>query len=230
MAIQKISKARISDQVYQQMQDQIVNGDWKPGNRIPSENELAEQFGVSRVTVRNALQKLAALGLIETRLGDGSYVCQPEAKAMLQPLVPAAFLTDNSLGEILQFRRMIEGPVCGEACRQAGPEAVEALSGLYREMVDSSADLRQFADCDYRFHLEMARLTGNSILIEMYHIVQEVMKSSFDRVVLARGSKAGLYYHGRILEAFSAGDAQRAQAEMQAHMNDLYESYLREFK
>lgn len=230
MAIQKISKARISDQVYQQMQDQIVNGDWKPGDRIPSENELAEQFGVSRVTVRNALQKLAALGLIETRLGDGSYVCQPEAKAMLQPLVPAAFLTDNSLGEILQFRRMIEGPVCGEACRQAGPEAVNSLSDLYQEMMDNRADLRRFADCDYRFHLEMARLTGNSILIEMFHIIQEVMKSSFDRVVLARGSKAGLYYHGRILEAFSVGDAQRAQAEMQAHMDDLYESYLREFK
>lgn len=230
MAIQKISKARISDQVYQQMQDQIVSGDWKPGTRIPSENELAEQFGVSRVTVRNALQKLAALGLIETRLGDGSYVCQAEAKAILQPLVPTAFLTEDSLGEILQFRRMIEGPVCGEACRKAGPEAVQALAQLYRAMEESRADLRQFAHCDYRFHLEMAKLTGNSILIEMYRIVQEVMKSSFDRVVLARGSKAGLYYHKRILDAFSAGDSQRAQAEMEAHMKDLYESYLNNFK
>lgn len=230
MAIQKISKARISDQVYQQMQDQIVSGDWKPGTRIPSENELAEQFGVSRVTVRNALQKLAALGLIETRLGDGSYVCQAEAKAILQPLVPAAFLTEDSLGEILQFRRMIEGPVCGEACRKAGPEAVQVLTQLYRAMEESRADLRQFALCDYRFHLEMAKLTGNSILIEMYRIVQEVMRSSFDRVVLARGSKAGLYYHRRILDAFSSGDSLRAQAEMEAHMKDLYESYLNNFK
>ena len=74
MAIQKISRASIGDQVYQQMKDQIVNGEWKAGDRLPSENELAEQFGVSRVTVRGALQKLAALGLIETKLGDGSYV------------------------------------------------------------------------------------------------------------------------------------------------------------
>ena len=60
MAIQKISRASIGDQVYQQMKDQIVNGEWKAGDRLPSENELAEQFGVSRVTVRGALQKLAA--------------------------------------------------------------------------------------------------------------------------------------------------------------------------
>lgn len=52
MAIQKISRASIGDQVYQQMKDQIVNGEWKAGDRLPSENELAEQFGVSRVTVR----------------------------------------------------------------------------------------------------------------------------------------------------------------------------------
>ena len=64
MAIQKISRDSISDQVFVQMKEQILEGEWKPGEKIPSENELARQFGVSRVTVRNALQKLSALELL----------------------------------------------------------------------------------------------------------------------------------------------------------------------
>ena len=163
MAIQKISRASIGDQVYQQMKDQIVNGEWKAGDRLPSENELAEQFGVSRVTVRGALQKLAALGLIETKLGDGSYVGNASTQTLLQPLVQTAFISDNSLGEILQFRKMIEGAVCQEACKKAEKKDVNTLSKIYQEMVEAGKDLRTFAECDYRFHMEMAKMTENSI-------------------------------------------------------------------
>ena len=69
MAIQKISRDSISDQVFAQMKEQILRGEWPPGEKIPSENELARQFGVSRITVRNALQKLCALELLETHFG-----------------------------------------------------------------------------------------------------------------------------------------------------------------
>lgn len=224
MAIRKIARENISDQVYHQLQEEIVSGEWKAGDRIPSENELAEQFGVSRVTVRNGLLKLSALGLIETRFGDGSYVKAPDASAILQPLIPAALINDNGLEEILQFRRMIEGPMCKEACRCAKAEDVEHLSELYRSMQECSHDLWQFADCDYRFHMEMAQIIGNSILIQVYHIIQAVMKNSFDRIVQMRGNEAGLYYHGRILAAFRAEDEEAAQAEMTEHMEDLVRS------
>ena len=145
------------------------------------------------MTVRGALQKLAALGLIETKLGDGSYVGNASTQTLLQPLVQTAFISDNSLGEILQFRKMIEGAVCQEACKKAEKKDVNTLSKIYQEMVEAGKDLRTFAECDYRFHMEMAKMTENSILIQMYHIVNEVMRSSFNKVVLARGNQAGLY-------------------------------------
>ena len=125
MAIQKISRDSISDQVFVPMKEQILEGEWKPGEKIPSENELARQFGVSRVTVRNALQKLSALELLETRFGEGSFVRSPDAASVMSPLIPAAYLNDNGMEEILQLRRMIEGPVCGEACRRASEEDVK---------------------------------------------------------------------------------------------------------
>ena len=227
MAIQKVQKASVSDQVFRQMQEQILEGAWKPGEKIPSENELAELFGVSRVTVRNALQKLAALGLLETRFGEGSFVREAEASLLFQPVIPAAYLGNKKLEEILQFRWMVEGPVCEEACRLAGPEATEELGQIYREMEKNREDLSRFARYDYQFHLKLAEITGNSILTQMYRIINDVMENAFDRIVLARGSAAGLHYHGEILKAFQSGDAQKAGGAMREHMRDLWETYCR---
>ena len=73
-------------------------------------------------------------------------------------------------------------------------------------------------------------MTENSILIRIYSIIQEMMEHAFDRIVSARGTDAGLHYHGLILEAFEEGNPQKASGIMQEHMTDLYESYLRDFK
>ena len=153
MAIYKISRESISDQVFDQMKELILEGEWKPGEKIPSENELAQQFGVSRVTVRNALQKLSALELLETRFGEGSFVRSPDAAAMLSPLVSAAYINDKGLEEILQLRSMIEGPVCKEACRRADDAGKAELADIFRRMRQARDYLPEFARLDYEFHL-----------------------------------------------------------------------------
>ena len=230
MAIQKISRDSISDQVFVQMKEQILEGEWKPGEKIPSENELARQFGVSRVTVRNALQKLSALELLETRFGEGSFVRSPDAASVMSPLIPAAYLNDNGMEEILQLRRMIEGPVCGEACRRASEEDVKELESLFQKMEATKDYLPEFARFDYLFHIKMARIAGNSIIMRIYDIMNEVMKCSFEKVVQARGNRAGLYYHGRIVDGFERKDDEAAEKIMDEHMKELYESFFNDFR
>lgn len=225
MAIHKISRESISDQVFDRMKELIREGEWKPGEKIPSENELAGQFGVSRVTVRNALQKLSALELLETRFGEGSFVRSPDSAAMLSPLVSAAYINDKGLEEILQLRSMIEGPVCREACRRADDAGMEELSAIFHKMQQAKDYLPEFARLDYEFHLKVAELAGNSIIIRIYGILNEVMENAFEQIVQKRGNRAGLYYHEKILEAFRAKDAQEAGRWMDEHMKDLYESY-----
>ena len=112
MAIKKVVKSSVSQQVFDQLREQILAGDWKPGDKLPSENELAAQFGVSRVTVRNALQKLSGLGLLETHFGEGSFVRGAGAEAALNQLVPLLYLGRETLRDILTFRRMLDGPIC----------------------------------------------------------------------------------------------------------------------
>ena len=82
-----VKKSSASDQVFEQLKDNLIQGTWKPGEKLASENELASLFGVSRITIRQALSRLAALGLVETRLGEGSFVekagsFHPEARAV----------------------------------------------------------------------------------------------------------------------------------------------------
>ena len=88
MGINKVSRVKVSDAVYNQMMDMITRGQWKSGERIPSEPELSQLFGVSRVTVREAVQKLVSLSLVECRQGEGTYVCDTKSSTFLSAFIP----------------------------------------------------------------------------------------------------------------------------------------------
>lgn len=226
MAIQKIHKSSVSTQVFDQMKEQLLTGEWKPGEKLPSENELAGQFGVSRVTVRNALQRLAALELVETRFGEGTFVREPQAGAPFQQLIPAAYLNRESFEEIVVFRRILEGPVCRLACENAGQEDIRRLEEIYQGMEADKDQKEAFVRRDFQFHRELARITKNSIINQIYHIMGDVMLAALDRIVENRGNQAGLYYHGQILQAMKERDGVRAEESMNQHMEEMCRLYL----
>lgn len=91
MQITPIQKVNVVEEIFDQLQSMLIEGTWKPGDKIPSENELSETFGVSRMTIRQALQKMKALGLIETRSGSGSFVRKISPDDSLQDLVPLMY-------------------------------------------------------------------------------------------------------------------------------------------
>ena len=111
MALHRVMRNSVSDQVIAQMKENIETGTWLPGQRLPGEIQLCEIFGTSRVTVRNALQKLAGEGLIETRAGDGSYVRKYSlCDAMSRINIPGS-MTEREFRELLEFRCVMEGPL-----------------------------------------------------------------------------------------------------------------------
>ncbi len=227
MAIQKINKSSVSTQVFEQMKEQLLTGEWKPGEKLPSENELAALFGVSRVTVRNALQKLAALELVETRFGEGTFVRELQAGTSFQQLVPSVYLNRDSFGEVIQFRKIIEGPVCRLACEMATEEDVRRLEAIYLAMEAARDERKAFGRQDFRFHRELARITQNSIVNQIYHIMGDVLLAALDRIVEQRGNQAGLHYHGEILQAIREKDCARAEEQMDRHMDEMCRLYLK---
>ena len=127
MPIQPINRQFVSEQVYEQLKHQLLTGEWKPGDKIPSENELAAAFGVSRVTVRHALQKLTALGLIETRVGEGAFVKEIKPGIYMNNMYPLVYLGKDSVVEVMEFRTIIEVGAAGMAAERITDKDIEKL-------------------------------------------------------------------------------------------------------
>ena len=222
MAIQKVVKSSVSQQVFDQLRQQILSGSWKPGDKLPSENELAAQFGVSRVTVRNALQKLSGLGLLETRFGEGSFIRGPEAGAALNQLVPMLYLGRETLRDILTFRRMVEGPICEIACRRATDGEIEQLRQLLGRMERAEADLAAFARLDSQFHELLARLTRSRMMQQIYQIIDDAIQSSYKQHARRQSVLVTLRWYREILAAFEARDSARARQAMEQSLDQTF--------
>ncbi len=225
MPIKKVTRQSIGEQVFEQLKEQIFNNEWKRGEKIPSENDLAVSFGVSRITVRQALQKLTALGLIETRFGEGSFIREAVPGINMNPLIPIAYLNENSLMEILEYRKVLEGNVAELATEKASADELEKLEDAYKLMEQVRDDLEKFSKADLNFHLLLANMTKNSLIMQTFHIFNDVLNRAFSQIVSKRGNSAGIYYHKLLLEAIKSGNSGEAKKIMQEHMEDLYNTF-----
>jgi GntR family transcriptional repressor for pyruvate dehydrogenase complex len=225
MEFKPLKRISLSEQISEQLKEKIIKGEFKPGDKLPSENELCNIYGVSRTAVRQALNTLSSIDLIETKFGGGSYVKQPNSGNVLNGLIPHTFLNEKSMLEIIEFRRILEGNVAYLSCQRATDSDVETLKNIYADMVKNKDDLTTFSKLDYDFHIAIAKISGNSYVIKIYEIIAEVLLSAFSDIVSKRGNEAGLKYHAQILAAFESGNAPAAQDAMQHHMDDLYEEY-----
>jgi len=225
MGIQPIKKANVSEQVYEQLKKQLLSGEWKPGDKLPSENDLAEALGVSRITVRHAVQKLAALGLVETRSSEGSFVKEVTPGIYMNDIIPLSYLGENSTLEVLEFRYVIESESVGLAAERATQDDINDLKSIVDEMKASRDDVRRFAEADLRFHFKIAQITRNSLIIKTYEILNDVLKSAMNDIVKKTGFENGIYYHGKLIEAIANRDGERAKAVMKEHVHITMESF-----
>ena len=223
MEIKPIRRTSISDQVSMQIKQLILDKDWKPGERIPSETELAELFGVSRVSVREALLKLNAIGLLESRFSGGNYVREVGADIYLNAIIPAAYVSSNSLLELLEFRQVMEAKQAGLAARKAKPEDVARLEEIHKDMVKNAGNL----EADLRFHIELARITQNSLLVACMELIRDVLGENMQKLVAQRGYESGINDHRQILAAIRENDERRAIQVMDDHVADICKSYMR---
>ena len=127
MGIKPIKKVNVGEQVFEQLKRMLIEGEWEPGSKIPSENELADLFNVSRITVRQALQKLNALGLIETKLGEGSFVKSVDIGESMNALIPVMYLGEHSASQVFEFRQIIETECARLACERATEEDIKVF-------------------------------------------------------------------------------------------------------
>ncbi len=218
MAIKPINKVNVSEQVFSQLKKAIVEGEWKPGDKIPSENELAGAFGVSRMTVRQSLQKLIALGLIETKLGDGSYVRTLEAGDSLNALMPTMYLKKESFLDVLEFRDMIETEAAGLAAARATEDQLKELKSIYQRMLSDQDNSKRFALDDLAFHCKIGEMTGNELIIKTYSLLNDILEAAMFDGIKKMGTEYAKQYHQRLIESIEAHDELKARDYMKKHL------------
>lgn len=198
----------------------IVSGQLKPGDRLPAERELARQVGVSRPTVRSGLRSLAALGVVESRHGAGTFITAGPPKLSTGPLSLMAALHGFTRDEMFEGRRVLEMGAAGLAAERATGENLASMAEEVTGMFASLQDPQAFLLHDVRFHRAVAVGSHNAVLgalVEMVSaLVYERRRLTVER---ARDLKESADMHRRIYAAIRDRDPDRARHEMSAHLD-----------
>ena len=203
----------------------IEQGRYHAGGRLPSERDLAEEFGVSRPTVREAMIALEIRGLVETRQGSGVYVTDA------RPDTPAPEL-DIGAFELTESRRLFEGEVCALAATTITDAELAEMDAILLQMIDENAFSGFTGEAaDRRFHVAIAQSTRNAAMVMVVENLWDLRyRSPLCAAMLERGRAVGvrplIEDHRAILDALKARDATRAREAMRAHLGHVIEDLL----
>lgn len=169
MVYKRVKQPRISDVIMQQLETMILEGALKPGQRLPPERELAAQFEVSRPSVREAMQKLAARGLLVSRQGGGTFVAEDLGAGFSDPLLELFKAHPESQYDLLEFRHALEGVSAYYAALRATPADKASIQSCF-DQLQAFHDQKTFdkeVAADVEFHLAIAAATHNVVLLHM---------------------------------------------------------------
>ncbi len=199
----------------------IADGGLRPGDDLPSEAELCERAGVSRVVVRGALAHLAGAGHIRISNGKKAQVEAINPDILANTFSHGLATSQFSVGKVLEVRQGIEVSTAALAAQNRSPEQVEALNALCDQMEQAIGDPHAFAEMDYKFHLTIAEATDNPLYVYIVKPLREVIKHSITLGRLAQSSEAEqsriLSDHRGIQQAIANRDATAAANTMRQH-------------
>jgi GntR family transcriptional repressor for pyruvate dehydrogenase complex len=206
-----------------QLKKQLMEGVWKVGEKLPSESELCATLGVSRVTIRAAIQQLEILGLLETRHGGGNFVREFSSARAMDALHPFIQINENrDIITILEYRKIIEKGTIGLVAPKATAADIEKLEEIYRLTVSLSdtQEHQKQAEADHLFHHQLARIAGNPIIIKVYEIINVILASAMVEIVRLLGTEMALRYHRQLIDALKTGDKALCESTMEAHIEE----------
>ena len=213
------------------LKERIQAGEFKPGGKLPSEQELIKEYDVSRLTLREALAHLSALGIISVRHGKGAFVeTQVSIPALDNVLIPLFPRNDsNRLQDLVEARSMLESEIAAKVAASRTKNHIMHLERLLESDPDILDNAERFADRDYRFHLSLAEMADNKFLLAIYQALYRNIKSFL--VEYAQNiddRKKALERHRPILEAIIEMDVERARELAREHAG-ICASYINSF-
>jgi DNA-binding FadR family transcriptional regulator len=216
-AFARVRPARASSHVIAQIRGAILSGALRPGDRLPAERELAQQFGVSRVTLRDALRALEAQGLVRVKVGGqgGPYVAEPDIALLSESIGTHLQLRGTTFAELAEARQALETTAARLAAQRATPDDLAALEAAIAGPQPSASSLD--------FHSALVVAAHNGALLAMFRATRALIQAAFDALHAAQPDMvlAARRTHSELYAAIAAGDADRAGALMRDHLEEF---------
>ncbi len=228
--LKKINKPNISDTVIEQIVELFLSGKVKVGDRLPSEAELAEQVGVGRNSIREAMKVLQVLGIVERRQGDGSYISDTmptHFETILLPLVKKI----KTPQEMLDLREMIELGILELVIQRATEEDFDKLEQIIQKQEQflsmPKIPLEEAVKVDMSFHTSIIDITRSDALIQLGHIVMRIFQSSMGKHIETKeGLEQAIQAHRSILRALRSRNVGAVRDEIVKSL-EVWKNYIR---
>jgi len=209
---------RISDVVFNEIKNKIISGEWTPGMKIMSEPQLVKELGISRVSVREAIEKMVALNVLTKKHGGGTFVNELNASVYLNSLIPMITLEKSDYIDILQFRLMVEVESTRLCALRCDGLIIKQLEDCYEEMIKAKDDIDSFTEKDLQFHKIIATGGGNSLVIKVYEILNDLLSYNQKNLYKKLGPSGGIKEHKYILDAIKNRDEEFAAIFIRRHI------------
>lgn len=219
---EQIRPERLYEQIVEQIEASILTGDLSAGDRFPSERELAEQFGVSRTAVREAMKVLRQKGLAESQPGRGTFVTAQTATAFRHSLdLMFKIEKGDGIENLVEVREILEPEIAARAALRCDDKALKALRKAL-QAAEAMTEADTFIAKDLDFHLKLAAATKNTLLIALMEALMDLLHEQRQQTFLASGgARRGTFHHRHILDAVVRQDAEAAREAMRAHLKQV---------
>lgn len=228
---QPIRNKKVYEFVIEQIQEMLLDGRLKKGDRLPSERDLTEQLSVSRTSIREAMRALEILGLVESRQGEGNFISGNMDDNVFQPLSVLFMLNNGKFENVLELREVLEIESVSLAVGRATPEDIEDLKALIQALRDSP-DEKEAARLDMEFHYKIAAMTGNTLILSLFKAISVLMEAFIKNArELIHGDDLNRellnVIHQSVCDGIAENNREKAVSAMERHFTLINTTYLR---
>ncbi len=224
----QVRRESLSEQVAEKIQQFIIQGQLRPGDRLPPERELGEQLGVSRTVIREATKQLQERGLLKVLTGSGTYVSKIDPAAISQSISLLMWGHGHAFHDLLEIRQMLEVEIAGHAAERATEDDIQQLEGALEQMAaalpdvhQDAAGLEKFVQADLLFHQILARASKNSLLpLLLAPITELLLEFSRQASSLQGAPENAIHFHKTLLQVIRSRDSQLCRAVMRDHLSN----------
>jgi GntR family transcriptional repressor for pyruvate dehydrogenase complex len=216
-----IRRNKLYEEVADRLQQWILD-EMKPGDKLPPERHLAEMFGVGRSSIRDAVRRLQAMGMVEPHQGFGTVVCEVSDHSIISPLSSVLVRKSKLVAELLDVRKIIEPGIAARAAGNASPEQISTmekiLQGQARKLSRGESAIAE----DSEFHYCLALAADNSVVLRVLDVLMDLLQKSREQSLQIKGRPAkSLVGHRQIVAAIKRKDAAGAESAMRQHLEEI---------